>query len=458
MPADRAEVESGENSPRKGRRLKLIESYGAFSDERLQEVTEKIRGITSRQVDQPTLPHDDAAHPLGDRIGDSIGEPIGDSMGIPIRSPIESPIESSHPSPIESPIESSHPSPIESPYQSPNYSPIESADERRVHDAVLLTESQAVLYFCLERIGGMTTSLSKIARETGISEHTLKSCLKKLREERLLLYGGRQNCGGRMGFTAKTLERRIVLRGDKTKLAKQLQQIDYQALGFVEPLEGPMSAETSHNQINHRMDYLIDHRINHRINHPMDHHTGNIQDQPCSSSIKELLLQGLILDAAFEDLNPRSLMPFLDRFNTTEELQDFLDIANACIAASKDGRVKPIQNPHGFLFAQLRAGYINPPEGYKSRRVQAQELRNRQLEEELATLRRLKEREWQLRFELFQARLSDEDWDRLEREARAKVKPDLGLSASRQIDVYKDTILRQWFEQQTKSRAADEEG
>jgi hypothetical protein len=117
----------------------------------------------------------------------------------------------------------------------------------------------------------------------------LKSCLKKLREECLLLYGGRQNCGGRMGFTAKTLERRIVLRGDKTRLAKQLQQIDYQALGFVEPLEGSTSAEAPHNQVNHPMI----HPMNHRIDPPMDHRTDCSQDQSCSSSIKELL-QGLI--------------------------------------------------------------------------------------------------------------------------------------------------------------------
>jgi transposase-like protein len=441
MPADRAEIESGENSPRKARRLKLMESYGAFSDERLQEVTEKIRGITSRQVDQPTLPHDDVAHLLDEQIGGSIDEQIGGSIGIPIRTPIESPIESPHLSPDNSSFES------------PVGSPIESPDDHRAHNVVLLTESQAILYFCLQRIGGVTTSLSRIARETGISEHTLKSCLKKLREERLLLYGGRQNCGGRMGFTAQTLERRIVLRGDKTRLAKQLQQIDYQVLGFVESLEGSTHAEVPHNQINYRMNPLMDHRID----SPMDHHMNGIQDKTCSSSIKELL-QDLVLDAAFEDLNPRSLIPFLDRFGTTEELQDFLDMANACIATSKDGRVKPIQNPHGFLFAQLRVGYINPPEGYKSRRVQAQELRNRQLKEELATLRQLKEQERQLRFELFQARLSEEDWDRLEREARAKVKPDLGLSASRQIEVHKDTILRQWYEQQTASQVATEEG
>jgi transposase-like protein len=450
MPADRAEVESGETSPRKGRRLKLMESYGAFSDERLQEVTEKIRDITSRQGHQPAVPHEDA-HPFGERIGDSIDDQIGDPIGVPIESPIEQPIDS----PDRPPIGPPRRSPDESPFRLAVGSPIESPDDHTARDAVLLTENQAILYFCLQRIGGVTTSLSRIARETGISEHTLKSCLKKLRDERLLLYGGRQNCGGRMGFTAKALEGRIVLRGEKTRLAKQLQQIDYQALGFVEPLEESTSAAPPSKQITHRMDHLMDHQIT----HPMDHQTDGAQEQPiCSSSIKERLLQDLILEAAFEDLSPRSLVPFLERFETPEALQDFLDMANACIAASKDGRVKPIQNPHGFLFAQLRVGYLNPPEGYKSRRVLAQELRNRQLGEELAALRQLKEQERQLRFELFQAGLSEEEWDRLEREARAKVNPELGLSTSRQIDVHKDTLLRQWFEQQAAVRAAVEEG
>jgi transposase-like protein len=454
MSTDRAEAESRQNVPPKNRRLKLMESYGAFSDERLQEVTEKIRGITLRQVDQSTLSDNHAAHPSGDRIGDSINEPIGESIGDRIGTAIDSPIGKPIGSSYHSPIDSSPRSPDKSPFESPIHPPDGSPDDSTARDAVLLTESQAILYFCLQRISGVTTSLSRIARETGISEHTLKSCLKKLREEQLLLYGGRQNCGGRMGFTAKTLERQIILRGDRTRLVRQLQQIDYQALCFVEPLEGSTSTLPPPNSRNNRMDHPMDQRIAHL----MDHRTDGAQDQLVRSSSMKELLQGLILDAAFEDLNPRSLVPFLDRFGTTEELQDFLDMANACVAASKEGRVKPIQNPHGFLFAQLRVGYINPPEGYKSRRVQAQELRNRQLTEELATLRQLKEQERQLRFELFQARLSDEDRDRLEREAQAKVNPDLGLSTSRQIDVHKDTILRKWFEQQTTSQTTKEEG
>ena len=454
MSTDRAEAENGEDIPRKGRRLRLMESYGAFSDERLKEVTEKIRGITSRPADEPTSPADDSAHPLGDRIGGPIDETIGDRIGDSIDTPIESPIHksntSSNTSPIESPIQSSNGSPFEISIDAP----IDSPGNQAAYDAVLLTENQAILYFCLQRINGVTTSLSRIARETSISEHTLKSCLKKLREGQLIIYGGRQNCGGRIGFTAKTLERRIILRGDRSRLSKKLQHIDYKALLFAEPLEDTIARDTDH-----LMDHLMNHPMDHRFEHQIDHQIGPSQDHsPCSSSFKKDLLQDLVLESAFHDLNPHSLVPFLDQFDNTEEVQDFLDMANACVVASKQGRGKPIQNPHGFLFAQLRAGYINPPEGYRSRRILAQEFRNRQIEEELATLRQLKEREVQLRFELFQAQLSADDWNRLEQEAQAKVNPHLGLSISRQLEVQKDNVLKQWFEQQTTSRSARDGG
>jgi hypothetical protein len=177
--------------------------------------------------------------------------------------------------------------------------------------------------------------------------------------------------------------------------------------------------------------------------------TATHDDMSCSSN-KKLLLQDLTLEGAFQDLHPRSLAPYLDKFNTGEDFQNFLDIANACIQAAKEGHGKPIQNPHGFLFAQLRAGYINPPEGYKSRKIRAQELRNQQLEEELATLRRLKEREQELQFELFVAQLTAEDLARLEQEAQAEVKPHIGLSPGFQMAMHKDSILKQWFAQRTQ--------
>jgi hypothetical protein len=153
------------------------------------------------------------------------------------------------------------------------------------------------------------------------------------------------------------------------------------------------------------------------------------------------------LEDIFQDLNPQSLLPYLDQFETTEQLQNFLDMANACITATKTNG-KPIQNPQGFLFAQLKAGYINPPEGFKSRKVRAQEIRNQQLAAELATLRQLKERERELKFELFREQLTKEQLERLEHEAQAQVKPGLGISEKRQLEVAKDAILMAWFEQE----------
>jgi hypothetical protein len=171
----------------------------------------------------------------------------------------------------------------------------------------------------------------------------------------------------------------------------------------------------------------------------------------CSSN--KVLLQDLLFEDAFGNLNPRSLEPYLEQFEATEDLQNFLDIANACIAAAKAGRGKPIQNPHGFLLAQLRAGYINPPESYKSRKVRAQEMRNQQLEEELATLRQLKDQERELRLALFEASLTDEEQQRLEQEARTLVNPNLGLSTARQVEIQKDAILKAWFEQREKEKS-----
>jgi hypothetical protein len=170
----------------------------------------------------------------------------------------------------------------------------------------------------------------------------------------------------------------------------------------------------------------------------------------CSSS--KILLQDLILEDVFQNLNPHSLTPYLNQFETLWALQNFLDMANACIIAAKEGHGKPIQNPHGFLFAQLRAGYINPPEGFKSRRVRAQEIQNKQLQEEIAVLQKLKERERELQFELFEAQLAPEDNQRLEQEAQARLHkehPPIG-SPEFHLRIHKDTILREWFEQRAR--------
>src|SRR5262245_60515075 len=75
MSTGEPEAKRDETKPRERRRLKLIESYGAFSDDRLQEVAQKIRGITSDNDTQLTIMQGNA--PLSsDEITQSITQSI----------------------------------------------------------------------------------------------------------------------------------------------------------------------------------------------------------------------------------------------------------------------------------------------------------------------------------------------------------------------------------------------
>src|SRR6266571_811449 len=334
MSTGEPEAKRDEVKPRERRRLKLIESYGAFSDDRLQEVAQKIRGITSHNDPQLATLQGDAPLSSGE-ITESITQwitqcPLGEIEGVkekqsfenaelistnrqistPNESPNDSPDRSSDGSSNESSDgssnESSDGSSNRSPDGSPNESPLQlqllapsSADA-----GVLLTENQAMLYFYLKENNGKVTSLPQIARETHISEYTLKSCLKKLRQEGLIRYDGRRNCGGRIGFTATVLPQKIMLQGNKNRLLRKLQQITQQALVFTESLAAPEESAAAKTEAIHPMDHLMDHLMDHPVDHPMDHLIF------CSSS-KKLLLQGITLEAVFEDLNPRSLLPYL---------------------------------------------------------------------------------------------------------------------------------------------------
>jgi hypothetical protein len=441
MPPQKSSA-ANKQPEREGRRLRLLDhlSEGAFSSDSLQDTSAKIARLT-RNCDQ--VEERNTSSPLGE-ITDSLTDSVDLS---PIQSPIRSPIQTSIDNPVNSPYESPNELPKSSPHGSPIQSPnatAPSSDAANLSwEPVLLTENQAILYVCLRQIGGAVTSLSLISQATKISEHTLKSALKKLREHGLIRYGGRKNSGGRFGFTAQAIERPIVLRGDRARLQDRLRQIDTRAIVLTTSLSGiDLGKEESVDEASQPEPNLF---------HLMDH---RFTDPPISSSSfknKKLLLQdleiSLLLEGHFHDLDVRSLEPYLDQFESVESLQRFLDMANASIDASKT-TAKPIQNPYGFLFAQLRAGYINPPPGFKSRQVRAQEAMNAQLQAELAELQRLREQEIELRFELFKAGLSEEQRAALEAEAAKRVQPKAAVSRERQLEVYQDEVLQEWFEKE----------
>ena len=123
-----------------------------------------------------------------------------------------------------------------------------------------------------------------------------------------------------MGFSAVALPCVAVLRGDEHVLVRRLQAIRRDQLPVARPIDATgTTIGNAGGLLAGPMDGLM---------------SSPMESGPCSST-KEQLLQGLVLEEAFQSLSPRSLLAHLAQFDTTEELQDFIDMANACIAASR---------------------------------------------------------------------------------------------------------------------------
>lgn len=425
QPQDRDQVKGRRDQQAPKPKPTLMESYSAFNDDHLQDIVGKIRDITRQaKKHQPerggtsvsSLPADGEVSPTDHAVAQEVHQSSGQSTIQSTKRPIERSNEKTNQRPNDW---SNHRPNAENDHGSPSLA----------SKTLTLNENQAMLYHCLYWLQGRTTSLQRIGQVTGVSAFTLKHCLRKLRELGAIAYHGRQNSAGRMGFSADALPCAILLRGSEHRLRQRLEEINIERLPIARPIEATLGQDT--------VSYdLFNGRLNSLMLDPMEAHI--------RSSSKEQLLKDLILEKSFEDLNVRSLLPYLDQIDSGEALQDFLDMANACVAASRDSDT-PIRNPKGFLLAQLRAGYINPPEGYKSRRVQAQERRNRQLEAELEDMRRLKEEEERLELEVFKARLTPTAQSQLLQEARARVDPRSPLSEGLQLEMAQVEILRDWM-------------
>src|SRR5437867_2254157 len=75
-----------------------------------------------------------------------------------------------------------------------------------------------------------------------------------------------------MGFTAKTIERQIILRGDNRRLTRKVQQINHRALLFAETLEDATDTDLN----GQKEDHLTDHHLNHLMAHLTDHHLNHL--------------------------------------------------------------------------------------------------------------------------------------------------------------------------------------
>lgn len=110
-----------------------------------------------------------------------------------------------------------------------------------------------------------------------------------------------------------------------------------------------------------------------------------------SKLLQEWGVESLILSEYFAGVEPRSIEPFLRVMPSREYAQDFFDKVTAVIEHKKT-TAKPIADALGFLFACLRKMEVNPPPGWKSRRVRLLEEEARRLEEEAAAIKAARDR------------------------------------------------------------------
>ena len=396
----------------------LMNSYAAVNDEDLQSIVGKIRSITRSAAARsaPSADDEPEANPGPATVDRTVDQPMYRPSGQSVRQSTKWPNDRSN----DKTLGLSNDKTIDTP---------DATDSRpSTPKTIVFNHNQAILYQCIYWLQGQTTTLQRIGQVTGISAFTLKHCLKKLQQVEAIEYHGRRNTAGYMGFSATALPCAMVLRGEEHLLLQRLDDIKFDRLPIARAIDPAKTV----------IGNLTD-PMNGPMTRPIDDHSG-----ASNSSSKKQLLQGLLLEDAFQSLNVQSLLPYLDAIDSIEELQDFLDMVNACVAASRRTE-SPIRNPKGFLIAQLKAGYINPPEGYKSRRLRAQEERNRQLEAELEEMRRLKAEEEELELKVFRAKLSPSACRRLDQEARGRVNPRSPLSEARQVEMAETEILRDWL-------------
>lgn len=110
-----------------------------------------------------------------------------------------------------------------------------------------------------------------------------------------------------------------------------------------------------------------------------------------SELLQEWGVHNLILSEFFTAIEPRSVEPFLRVMPSLEYAQDFFDKVAAVIEHKKP-TAKPIADALGFLFACLKKMEVNPPPGWKSRRVRLLEEEAQRLEQEAAAIKAARDR------------------------------------------------------------------
>ncbi len=183
------------------------------------------------------------------------------------------------------------------------------------------------------------------------------------------------------------------------------------------------------------------------------------QNTPSSSSsfslsnselLQEWVVHNLILSEWFTGIEPRSVEPFLRVMPSPEYAQDFFDKVTAVIEHKKT-TAKPIADALGFLFACLKKMEVNPPPGWKSRRVRLLEEEARRLQEEAEAIRAARDRVEAQRCELYFLGLPPET----EAQLRAKAAE---AAADSELPVVRDTKRERKLQELIREHMRHNEG
>ncbi len=390
------------------RRLTLMEAYGSFSDDHLKDLACKIKQIGKEaslskkpgkrtkkknliSVDEPldqTVSErvdgqvtDSIAVQVGERprVDDSVAVQVTDSIAVQVADQIADQVGDSVYHSVAEPI-----------------------DEVAGGPPVLLTEHQALLYFCLKIINGNVTSLNRISQEIHVSVYTLKSCLQKLRQENLIRYGGLCNCGGRIGFTAQPIERPIILRGDKNKLLAKLKAINCRNLMFVVPLGQDPQTDP--------IKMLHDHLVDSLLDHPVEPHyssssllfkkttTTKVENHNDTNSRTEAIAKVLATHPELgywrqKNLSAKQVEQWMEL--TGASLESMIQSLCHCRFEMVDmdlERLKNVNNVFNWFYRVIeRIGYYPTPKGYKSYQEKQLELEQKLLAEKQERLKALEE-------------------------------------------------------------------
>lgn len=382
------------------RRLTLMEAYGSFSDDHLRDLAHKIKQI-GKEIKKGKKSRDK----IRDKNLISVDEPVDDSVSLPVDHQVTDQIavQVGEGPRVADQVTVQVTDQVTVQVGDQIYDSVgEPVDEFLTGLPVILTENQALLYFCLKVINGNATSLNRIALETHVSVYTLKSCLQKLREENLIQYGGLCNCGGRIGFTATPLDRPIILRGDKNKLLAKLKAINPRNLMFVVPLGQDPQTDP--------VKLLHDHLVDSLLDHPVAAHyssssflnnkttTTKVGDHKDTNSRIEEIAKVLATHPELgywrqKNLSPKQVEQWMEL--TGASLESMVQSLCHCRFEMVDlnlEEVKNVKNVCNWFYRVIeRIGYYPRPKGYRSYLEKQLEIEQKLLAEKQERLKALEE-------------------------------------------------------------------